>query len=254
MRAVLATSFLLVSMFVFSGCGSSSKNEAGAEIQATQPADLRQHADFKKRCGDPTRFPISDECVQLAGADGARLRRQSDLTMAMWRACALTPTSAETIRQEVTARGQAKTQLGQTMIGEMERTEQHSDSPCVAADLRDLDCVAGNSDACEMARQNDSGCAAWQADADTQERLHCIDRAVHDPACLASQQAGQGDSPGSGISDAQAQADDCRRMENACLHTFDECSNAKDALEGFLNPQKSSQKSSQPSSPSRTAP
>jgi hypothetical protein len=240
MRAAPAISILLGSMLVFSGCGAASKKAAAEPVQAQQTAP-DQHADFKKRCGDPIRLPINDECVQLGGADGVRLRRQSDLTMAMWRACALTPTSAETIRQQVTARGEAKTPIGQQMIGEMERTEQHSDSPCVAADLRDLDCVAGNSDACETARQNDSGCSAWQSDNDTQERLHCIDRAVHDPACLATQQAqaGQGDSSDADLSDTHAQADDCRRMENACLHTFDECSNAKDALQNFLNPQKS---------------
>jgi hypothetical protein len=245
MRAIPAISILLVSMVVLSGCGSASKKAAAEPPQALQTAP--DQAYFKKRCGDPIRFPISDQCVQLAGADGSRLRRQSDLMMATWRACALTPTSAETIRQEVTARGQAKTQIGQQMIGEMERTEQHSDSPCVAADLRDLDCVAGNSDACETARQNDSACAAWQSDADTQERLHCIARAVQDPACLATQQvqAGQEDSSGADLSDARAQADDCRRMENACLHTFDECANAKDALQSFLGLQKSPSRSSE---------
>ena len=170
----------------------------------------------------------------------------------MWRACALTPASAETIRQEVTARGNAKPAIGQQMIGEMERTEEHSDSPCVAADLRDLDCVAGNSEACQTARQNDSGCVAWQSDADTQERLHCIDRAVHDPECMATQSAESAPKAihaASSFSDTEAQADDCRRKENACLHTFDECANAKDALQNFLGPQKSSQTSPPSRSP-----
>jgi hypothetical protein len=241
MRAAFTTSLLLVSMLLLSGCGSSSQ-KAAADASQTQAA-LAQRTDFKKRCGDPIRFPISDECVQLAGNDGSRFRRQSDLTVAMWRACTMLPSSAETIRQEAIARGDAKTEVGQKMIGEMERTEQHSDSPCVAADLRDLDCVAGNSDACETARNNDAACTAWLNDNDTQERLHCIDRAVHDPACMATQQAESSDhddSPAaSAISDTQAQAEDCRRMENACLHSFDECANAKDALEAFLHPQKS---------------
>jgi hypothetical protein len=241
MRAALITSFLLVSMFLLSGCVSSSKK---AEAEASQPqAALAQRTDFKKRCGDPLRFPVSDECVQLAGNAGPQLRRQSDLTVTMWRTCAMLPSSAETIRQEAIARGDAKTEVGQKMIGEMERTEQHSDSPCVAADLRDLDCVAGSSDACESARTNDAACTAWLNDNDTQQRVRCLDRAVHDPACIATQQAESSDhddSPAaSAISDTQAQAEDCRRMENACLHSFDECANAKDALQNFLNPQKS---------------
>jgi len=240
MRAALITSFLLVAIVVLSGCGSSSKKPEG---DAVRP---QGNADFKKRCGEPVHFPISDECVRMAGDDGARLRRQSDLTVAVWRACALTPTSAETIRQEAIARGNAKTPVGRKMIGEMERTEQHSDSPCVAADLRDLDCVAGNSDACENARQSDPGCIAWQGDNDTQTRLHCIDRAVHDPECIATQQAQSSNVASSAISDAQAQADDCRRIENACLHTFDECANAKDALELFLKPRKTQSPGSAP--------
>jgi len=245
MRATLTTAvFLLVSTFLFSGCGSSAQN---TEAQTSQsPAVLQQRADFTKRCGDPVRFPIGDQCVALAGADGARLRRESDLTLAMWRACAMLPTSAETIRREALARGDAQTEVGRKMIGEMERTEQHSDSPCVAADLRDLDCVAGNSDACETARNSDSGCVAWLNDGDTQERLRCLDRAVHDPACMSTQQAESAPTPpgqdlgaADALSDVRAEAEDCRRMENACLPTFDECSRAKDALEAFLHPAKS---------------
>jgi hypothetical protein len=241
MRAALTTSFLLVSMLLLSGCGSSSQKAAADASQAQ--AALAQRTDFTKRCGDPIRFPISDECAQLAGNAGPQLRRQSDLTVAVWRACAMIPSSAETIRQEAVARGDAKTEVGQKMIGEMERTEQHSDSPCVAADLRDLDCVAGSSDACDNARNSDPACTAWLNDNDTQERIHCIDRAVHDPACMAAQQAQSSDQNDSAaanaLSDTQAQADDCRRMQDACLHTFDECANAKDALAAFLNPQKS---------------
>jgi hypothetical protein len=237
MRAVLTSFFVLVAIVVFSGCGTSSKKPEADAAQTQKTAQIA--ADFKKRCGDPVHIPISDECVRMAGDGGLRLRRQSDLTVAMWRACALTPSSAETIRREAIARGDAKTQVGQKMIGEMERTEQHSDSPCVTADFHDLDCVAGNSDACETARNGDPGCAAWQGDADTQARLRCIDRAVHDPACLATQQALSSDAASSSIADAQAQAEDCRRMENACLHTFDECANAEDALASFLRPQKS---------------
>ena len=233
MRAALTTSFLLVSMLLLSGCGSSSQK---AEADASQAqAAVAQRADFKKCCGDPIRFPISDECLRLAGNDGPRLRRQNDLTVAMWRACAMLPSSAETIRQEAIARGDAKTEVGQKLIGEMERTEQHSDSPCVAADLRDLDCVAGNAEACENARNSDPGCTAWLSDNDTQQRLHCLSRAVHDQSCLAKQPEG---AAARYFSDAPREAEDCRRVESACLHTFDECSTAKDALEHFLKPPK----------------
>jgi hypothetical protein len=234
MRAASITSLLLVSMLAVSGCGSSSdKREAAAAAaqKASVPAiDLR--AEFKKRCGDPVRFPISDECVQLAGDQGPTLKRQSELTIAVWRACSLTPSSAETIRQELVAKGGAKSPVGQKLIGEMERTEQHSDSPCVAADLRDLDCVAGNSDACSNARDSDPACVAWLNDGDTQSRLNCIDRAVHDSACVAKTP----DDATNSVSQTDAQAEDCRRIEKACLHTFDECANAKDALDQFLKP------------------
>jgi len=240
MRALLASLLLLVSMAVVQGCGSSSK-KAEADATHTQAAQ-QAAAEFQKRCGDPVRFPISEECVRLAGADGPHLRRRSDLTVAVWRNCALIPSSAETIRQELSAKGGAKTPVGEKMIGEMERTEQHSDSPCVAADLRDLDCVAGNADACENARNGDPACMAWLNDNDTQQRLRCIDRAVHDQSCAAKQPAGDESNGDSGaanyFSDAPAQEEDCRRIENACLHTFDECANAKDALELFLKPQK----------------
>ena len=247
MRATLIVSSLLVSILIVPGCGSSNKLDVKTSEKTENQAAPPQRADFKKRCGEPVRFPISDECGQLAGNAGPRLRRQSDLTVAVWRACAMIPSSAETIRQEAIARGDAKTEVGQKMIGEMERTEQHSDSPCVVADLRDLDCVAGNSDACETARNSDPGCTAWFNDNDTQQRLHCIDRAVHDPACMATQQAESSDQPAAqldsgaanALSDAHAQAEDCRRMEDACLHSFDECANARDALQSFLNPQKS---------------
>lgn len=244
MRAALITSLLLVSIVAIFGCGSSSrKAEAqAAQAQAAQSATSERRAEFKKRCGDPVHFPISDECVRLAGDRGPSLRRESDLTVAMWRACALIPSSAETIRQDLVAKGTAKTSIGQKMIGEMERTEQHSDSPCVAADLRDLDCVAGNSEACEAARSSDPACMAWLNDNDTQARLHCIDRAGHNPACMAKPlEAGAT----SYFSDSQAQAEDCRRIEKACLHTFDECANAKDALEAFLKSSNGSEKGPQ---------
>lgn len=236
MRAPLTSLLLIVAMATLQGCWSSSK-KAEAEATRTEAA-----VEFHKQCGDPVRFPISDECVRLAGEQGTQLRRRSDLTVAVWRNCALIPSSAETIRQELTAKGSAKTTVGEKMIGEMERTEQHSDSPCVAADLRDLDCVAGNVEACENARNGDRSCMAWLNDNDTQQRLRCIDRAVHNQACMAKQSAGDESNADSGaanyFSDAPAQAEDCRRIESACLHTFDECANAKDALDLFLKPQK----------------
>jgi hypothetical protein len=242
MRALLTSLLLLVSMATIVGCGSSSKKAEAeaAQTQAAQQAELGR-SDFKKRCGDPVRLPVSDECVRLAGDEGPKLRRRSDLTVAVWRNCALIPSSAESIRQDLIAKGGAKTPVGQKMIGEMERTEEHSDSPCVAADLRDLDCVAGNSEACETARNADPACVAWLNDNDTQQRLRCIDRAVHDQSCMAKQPASDDDSDQNGdsgaanyFSDAPAQAEDCRRIETACLHTFDECANAKDALDAFL--------------------
>jgi len=244
MRAPLPSLLLVAAMVTFAtyGCGSSSKKAEAeaAHQQAAQQAALAQRAEFQKRCGDPIRFPISDECVRMAGDAGPELRRRSELTMAVWRSCALIPSSAESIRQELIAKGTAKTPIGQKMIGEMERTEQHSDSPCVMADLRDLDCVAGNAEACETARNNDPACVAWLNDQDTQERLHCIDRAVHDQACMAKPPASDDDSEAANaLSDAHAEEEDCRRMETACLHTFDECANAKDALERTLKPQKS---------------
>jgi hypothetical protein len=240
MRAVLTTSLRLFAIAVFlsnaiSGCGSSEKKaEEAAHLQA---AAGQRRADFAKICGDPIRFPVSDQCVRLAGDQAPSLRRQSDLTAAVWRACSLTPSSAETIRQQLVAKGSAQTPVGQKMIGEMERTEQHSDSPCVAADLRDLDCVAGNSASCETARKSDSACTAWLADSDTQSRLRCIERAVHDQACMAK--AAPDDSAAANyFSDSPAQAEDCRHIQDACLHSFDECANAQDALERFLKSQK----------------
>jgi hypothetical protein len=233
MRAIFATSFMLVSILALFGCGSSAKK--AQEEAAQKQALLDKRADFTKRCGDPLHFPISDECVRLAGTDGPSLRRQSDLTVAMWRACALTPSSAETIRQELAAKGGAKTVIGQQMIGEMERTEQHSDSPCVVADLRDLNCVAGDSEACENARNADPSCTAWMDDSDTQARLKCIGRAVHDSSCLAKPPE---EGAPSYFSDSPAQAEDCRRIQKACLHSFEECANAKDSLELFLHPRK----------------
>lgn len=244
MRAALPF-VLLCSIFVLTSCGSSAKKaaEEAAQTQAAQSAATQQRAQFEKRCGNPVRFPISDDCVRMAGARGAGLKKQSDLTLAMWRMCALTPSSAETIRQDLVAKGSAKSTIGQKMIGEMERTEQHSDSPCVVADLRDLDCVAGNSEACESARNSDPSCVAWLNDNDTQARIHCIGRAVHDQSCMAKAPEG---APAGYFSDSQAQAEDCRRIEKACLHTLDECANAKSALDAFL---KESEKPSRPPAP-----
>ena len=247
MRAASITSLLLVATIAFSGCGSSSdkREAAAAAAQKASVPTIDARAEFKKRCGDPVRFPITDECVQLAGDQGSSLKLQSELTTAVWRACSLTPSSAETIRQELVAKGGARSPVGQKMIGEMERTEQHSDSPCVAADLRDLDCVAGNSDACANARDSDPACVAWQNDGDTQSRLHCINRAVHDSACIAKAPKESSDDDDSAsansVSDSDARAEDCRRIEKACLHTFDECANAKDALGLFLKPGKPSE-------------
>jgi hypothetical protein len=250
MRATLSTPFLLVSiaalssMIGISGCGSSAKKaqEEAAKAQAEQQATVEKRAQFKKRCGDPVHFPVSDECVRLADDQGPSLRRRSDLTVAVWRACALIPSAAETIRQELVAKGSSKTSVGQKLIGEMERTEQHSDSPCVVADLSDLDCVAGNSETCESVRNANPECIAWLNDNDTQARLKCINRAVHNPACVASASAQDSEQGGTGaanyFSDSPAQAEDCRRIEKACLHTFDECANAKDALAAFLKQEK----------------
>jgi hypothetical protein len=250
MRATLSTPFLLVSiaaissMIGISSCGSSAKKSQAeaAKAQAEQQSTIEKHAQFKKRCGDPVHFPVSDECVRLADDQGSTLKRQSDLTAAVWRACALTPSSAETIRQELVAKGSAKSPVSQKMIGEMERTEQHSDSPCVVADLSDLDCVAGNSETCESVRNSNPECVAWLNDSDTQARLKCINRAVHNPACVASASAQDSEQGGAGaanyFSDSPAQAEDCRRIEKACLHTFDECANAKDALAAYLKQRK----------------
>jgi hypothetical protein len=241
MRAAPITFLLLVSTIASSGCGfwpdKSGADAAAAQKTSVTAVDAR--AEFKKRCGDPIRFPITDECVQLAGDQGSTLKRQGELTAAVWRACSLTPSSAETIRQDLTAKGGAKSPIGQKLIGEMERTEQNSDSPCVAADLRDLDCVAGNSDACANARDSDTACVAWLNDGDTQSRLNCIDRAVHDSACIVKAP----DDATNSVTDSDPQAEDCRRIEKACLHTFDECSDAKDALDQFLKP---AENSSQP--------
>jgi hypothetical protein len=250
MRATPTTLALLVSivaissMIGISGCGVFARKAQtqDAKAQTEQQATAVRHAQFKKQCGDPVRFPITDQCVRLAGDQGPSLKRQSDMIVAVWRACALTPSSAESIRQELTAKGSAKSPVGQKLIGEMERTEQHSDSPCVVADLSDLDCVAGNSETCESARNSNPECVAWLNDNDTQTRIHCIDRALHSPACVASAATQDSEQGGSGaasyFSDSRAQAEDCRRIEKACLHSFDECANAKDALEAFLKQQK----------------
>lgn len=247
MRAALITSFLLVSIVALSACGSSKhKAEEQARQQAAEQkaaADAEQR--FRKLCGDPIRFPISQQCIAMAGPRGPMLRRQSDLTVALWRACSLTPTSAETIRQEVTARGGANTPVSQQLISGMERAEQNSDSPCVRADLRDLDCVAGNGDACAHARSSDPECAAWMNDPDTQARIQCLQRAVTNSACANRQQAagylgaeiggGGSQAASSGFfSDSQAREEDCRKIENACLHTYDECAQAKAALNLFI--------------------
>jgi hypothetical protein len=233
MRAAPLTSFLLALAILLTGCGSSAKK--AEEAAHAQAAANEQRVEFNKRCGDPVRFPIGDECTRLAGSDGPSLRRQSDLTVAVWRACSLIPSSAETIRQELVAKGSAQSAVGQQMIGEMERTEQHSDSPCVLADLRNLDCVAGSSEACTNARNADPSCVAWMDDSDTQSRLRCIERAVRDPSCTAKPPE---EGAANYFSDSPAQAEDCRRIEKACLHSFDECANAKDALTLFLKSQK----------------
>ena len=233
MRAARITSFLLVLLVALSACGSS-KDKAEEQAQQ-QAAELKAAAEaqqrFRKVCGNPIHFPVSQQCVAMAGANGAALRRESDLTVALWRACSLTPTSAETIRQEITARGGGNNQVSQQIIVGMERAEQNSDSPCVRADLRDLDCVAGNGDACAHARSSDPECTAWMNDYDTQARIKCLQRAVTDSACASRQTSAT--STGY-LSDSQAREEDCRKMENACLHTFDECAHAKTALGQFV--------------------
>ena len=238
MRTLVITTFPLVAMILISGCGSSAK-KTEAPPEPPKPPVVDTIAEFKKRCGDPVIFPLSKECEQLAGDRGPQLRRESDLILAMWRVCALTPGSAETIRQEIVARGGSRSEVGQRMIGEMERTEQHSDSPCVAADLRDLDCVAGNSDACAKSRDADPGCVAWTNDEDTQLHLKCIARVIKDPVCASSNNSANESAASdneSVASDSEAQAADCQRMEKSCLHTLDECANAHDALQSLTKP------------------
>lgn len=238
MRTLFAA-LLVASVIAFCACGSSSKDEQEKppEAKPNAPAVQERAAELRKMrdaaCGNPIQFPVSERCVELSGKDGAVLKKQNELSVAVWRNCALTPASAEAIRRETIARGSANTAMGRRIIGEMERTEKDSDSPCVRADMRDPDCIAGDMDACARARSNDKACLAWFHDPDTQKRIDCLSRAAQNSVCAQTASAEAGSGAGY-LSDAQQLADDCRRAQNACLHTFDECADAKDALDKFV--------------------
>lgn len=257
----LCAALLFASIVTLCACGSSSKDEQDKPPPPKPgPAELQEKAAelAKKRdtaCGNPVRYPVSDECLQLAANDAPILRKANELTIAVWRSCALTPASAEAIRRETIARGSANTEMGKRIISEMERTERDSDSPCVRADMSDPDCIAGDMDACSRARSNDKACLAWFHDPDTQKRIECLSRSARNAVCVqaASAETGSG-SDGGYFSDAQQLADDCRRAQNACLHTFDECADAKDALDKFLAQVKGGAKPGTPGKPAAPQP
>lgn len=233
----LFPALLAASILALLACGSSSKDEQAQPPPNPNAAELQAKAELRRKrdavCGNPLRFPVSDECLKMAQHDAPILIKQNDLTLAVWRNCALTPASAEAIRRETIAKGTADSAMGRRIIAEMERTEKNSDSPCVRADLNDPDCMAGDVNACAQARSNDKACIAWFHDPDTRKRIQCLGETANSSIC-AQAAAAESQSDGGPLSDAQQLEDDCRRAQNACLHTFDECANAKDALDKYL--------------------
>ena len=238
MRSLVAV-LLAASILTICACGSSSNDEQEKPAEQPNPVAVQERAaELKKMrdeaCGNPVRFPVTQRCIDLSGDDGPALKRENDLRIAVWRNCALTPASAEAIRRETIARGTAKSEMGRQIIREMERTEKDSDSPCVRADMRNPDCVAGDMNACARARANDKACLAWFRDPDTQKRIDCLNRIERNSVCAQAASAESARGSGGYLSDAQQLANDCARAQNSCLHTFDECADAKSALDKFL--------------------
>ena len=80
MRLIRLTVLLLV--IIAAGCASTRTAPESANF--VQPHEVT----IEEACGNPTRFPVSRECVDTMGYPyGSLLQQKSDLLMAVWRAC-----------------------------------------------------------------------------------------------------------------------------------------------------------------------
>jgi hypothetical protein len=188
---------------------------------------------IERACGNPIRFPVSDECLQAAGRQSPVLKAENDLMMNIWRACSMTPASAESIRQELAVKGGDRTPMGEKIILEMERSETSPDSPCVQADKRDPKCTNGDAGACKSARDNDRACRAWLEDNDTTHRLECLRHAEDTAACAPSapSESTERDAPEVMPFVPDERMNECIRAREECLHSVDDCAKAKYALQ-----------------------
>jgi hypothetical protein len=124
---------------------------------ASQVAPNRAAID--ETCGNPTRFPVSQECVALMGdPDGSLLQRKSDLTMAVWRAC---PSTDPCGRLEAC-------QKAESVKPDNPKFETRSDE-------------------CARAQQTDYSCSSLQKDPEyvrrSQAISECVKNLADDPRC-----------------------------------------------------------------------
>jgi hypothetical protein len=80
-RRIRLTALLLLSI---AGCASTPTPPESANF--VQPHEIT----LDEACGNPTRFPVSQECLNATGYRyGPLLQQKSNLVMAVWRACPL---------------------------------------------------------------------------------------------------------------------------------------------------------------------
>lgn len=136
---------------IAAGCFST---QTVSDSDSTQPHTVT----IDEACGNPTRFPVSQECMSLIGRFSAVMQRRSDLVMAMWRACPDNPCS-------VIEFGVGDTP-GHTGVGAAPSCQKadalfYQEVESNAPPNSELDSAAR---ACEKAQHEDYSCSALQAD------------------------------------------------------------------------------------------
>jgi hypothetical protein len=155
-RLIRLTALLLVS--IAAGCASTPTEPESANL--VQPHEVT----IEEACGNPTRFPVSQECLNAMGYRYRPLLQQkSDLLMGVWRACFLDD-PCTVIREGVggTRVGAAPAcqkayALFDQMVTAFAAGERDKASPTPEFDSAERDC--------ERAQHEDYSCRALQGDA-----------------------------------------------------------------------------------------
>ena len=145
--------FVVGIMLTLIGCASTTPPSAPSVAKST----------MDEACGDPVRWPVSRECVNLLGPRGSLFQEKSDLVMALWRAC---PTAAPCGNFE------ACKKLQSLKVGTKEYESQRA--------------------ACKSAQMADYSCSALQRDLEFQRQgrvaSECLKNVAKDASCNVEKQ------------------------------------------------------------------